>query len=42
MGSRNRLIRGCTELETYELNDTLFSKLKNTYNNLNSQYNSFV
>ena len=40
MGTRNRLIRGSIELETYEMNDILYKKLENTYNDLNSQYNS--
>lgn len=42
MGSRNRLIRGSIELETYEMNDALFSKLQTTYNDLNSQYNNII
>jgi len=42
MGSRNKLIRGSIELETYEMNDILFNKLQNTYNDLNLQYNSLI
>ncbi len=39
MGCRNRMIHGCTELETLDIPEDLFKKLLSTYELLDNLYN---